>query len=148
MTGAMRPDAGRLRLDGVDVDFRNTADAVSRGVAVVAQELSLFPHLDILDNLFPMREPRRGPFISRRRMRERALPVLEELSVARPLHSLRPQPRAGDQASSTLLILRGRARSLQRNGLSRLHRTREAQRLATLAKLERGRCTLLVYGRH
>lgn len=87
MTGAVRPDAGQLRLNGVDVSFRNTADAVSHGVAVVAQELSLFPHLDILDNLFPMRELRRGPFISRRLMRERAIPVLEDLGVARPLHT-------------------------------------------------------------
>ena len=87
MTGAIRPDAGKLRLNDVDVAFKNTADAVSRGVAVVAQELSLFPHLDILDNLFPMREPRRGPFVSRRLMRERAMPVFEELGLARPLHT-------------------------------------------------------------
>ena len=60
MTGAIRPDAGTLRLGGQEVRFSNTADAVRHGVAVVAQELSLFPHLDILSNLFPMREPRRG----------------------------------------------------------------------------------------
>jgi ABC-type sugar transport system ATPase subunit len=69
------------------VSFRSTADAAARGVAVVAQELSLFPHLDILDNLFTMREPRVGPLIDRRTMRERAIPVLEQLGVARPLHT-------------------------------------------------------------
>ena len=87
MTGAVRPDRGALRLSGADVKFRNTADAASRGVAVVAQELSLFPHLDILDNVFTMREPRRGPLIDRRAMRERAIPVLEQLGLARPLHT-------------------------------------------------------------
>jgi len=85
MTGAVRPDSGTLRLAEREVSFRNTADAVSNGVAVVAQELSLFPHLDILDNLFPMREPRQGVFVSRGRMRELAIPVLEQLGLERPL---------------------------------------------------------------
>lgn len=85
MTGAIRPDTGKLHLNGEEASFRTTAQALTRGVAVVAQELSLFPHLDILDNLFPMREPRVGPIISRRAMRDLAVPVLEELGIARPL---------------------------------------------------------------
>jgi ABC-type sugar transport system ATPase subunit len=88
MTGAVRPDAGSLRLGGQEVRFRDTADAVRHGVAVVAQELSLFPHLDILSNLFPMREPRRGPIIDRRRMLEAARPVLESLGVTHPPSTL------------------------------------------------------------
>ncbi len=81
MTGAVRPDSGTVRLDGDEVSFKNTADAVSHGVAVVAQELSLFPHLDILANLFPMREPRRGPLVDRRRMLRSASPVLAQLGI-------------------------------------------------------------------
>jgi ABC-type sugar transport system ATPase subunit len=87
MTGAVRPDRGALRLAGADVTFRSAADAAARGIAVVAQELSLFPHLDILDNLFTMREPLKGPLIDRRGMRARAIPVLEQLGLARPLHT-------------------------------------------------------------
>jgi ABC-type sugar transport system ATPase subunit len=86
VTGSLRPNAGTLRLNGTEVTFKNAANAVSRGVAVVAQELGPFPHLDILDNLFPMREPRIGAVVWRRRMRELALPALRELGVARPLH--------------------------------------------------------------
>ena len=81
MTGATRPDSGILRLDGRDTKFESTADAVATGVAMVAQELSLFPHLSVLANLFPMREPRWGPFVDRRRMLERAKPILEQLGV-------------------------------------------------------------------
>jgi ABC-type sugar transport system ATPase subunit len=82
MTGAVVPDAGSLRLDGAEVQFANTADAVRHGVAVVSQELSLFPHLDVLSNLYPMREPMRGPLVDRRAMRERAQPILAELGLA------------------------------------------------------------------
>lgn len=87
MTGAVRPDEGTIHLSGEPVNFRNTAQAFANGVAVVAQELSLFPHLDILDNMFPLREPRRGPLISRAKMRDLAVPVLEELGVERNIYT-------------------------------------------------------------
>src|SRR4029077_16801707 len=56
--GAVRPDSGSVHLDGREVAFTTTAAAVAHGVAVVSQELNLFPDLDVLANLFPMREPR------------------------------------------------------------------------------------------
>jgi ABC-type sugar transport system ATPase subunit len=82
MTGALTPDSGTLRLGGSEVAFRSTADAARRGVAVVSQELSLFPDLDVLSNLFPMREIRRGPLVDRTRMLKVARPVLDELGLA------------------------------------------------------------------
>src|SRR3954452_11365964 len=92
VAGAVKPDEGTLRLDGREVAFDSTAEAVRNGVAVVSQELSLFPDLDVLSNLFPMREPRRGPFVRRSEMAARARPVLDELglrvSLREPLGSL------------------------------------------------------------
>jgi ABC-type sugar transport system ATPase subunit len=81
IAGAVRPDSGVLRLDGREVSFHNTAHAARHGVAVVSQELSLFPDLDILSNLFPMRELKRGPFVNRSAMAAKAIPVLEELGL-------------------------------------------------------------------
>ncbi len=81
IAGAVRPDTGVLRLDDTQVSFANTADAARHGVAVVSQELSLFPDLDVLANLFPMREVKRGPFVSRSAMAERAAPVMAELGL-------------------------------------------------------------------
>jgi ABC-type sugar transport system ATPase subunit len=85
IAGAIRLDEGSLLLDGAEVSFSSTADAARHGVAVVSQELSLFPHLDLLNNLFPMREPRRGPFIDRSAMVRRARPVLDSLGISAPL---------------------------------------------------------------
>ena len=65
IAGALRPDAGTVRLDGEEVHFASTADAGRHGVAVVSQELNVFPDLDVLANLFTLREPRRGPFVNR-----------------------------------------------------------------------------------
>jgi ABC-type sugar transport system ATPase subunit len=81
IAGAVKPDAGVLRLDGREVSFASTALAARSGVAVVSQELSLFPDLDLLSNLYPMRELRRGPFVDRTEMWRRAQPVLAELGL-------------------------------------------------------------------
>src|SRR3954465_5034265 len=74
IAGAVQPDAGPLPLDGKEGQFSGTGDAATHGVAVVSQELSLFPDLDVLSNLFPMREPRRGPFVRRSEMARRGAP--------------------------------------------------------------------------
>jgi ABC-type sugar transport system ATPase subunit len=50
-------------------------------VAVVSQELALFPDLDVLINLFSTGPLRRGPLLSRAAMAARAAPVLKELGL-------------------------------------------------------------------
>lgn len=81
MTGVVSPDSGTLRLEGNVVSFDSTADAAKSGVAVVSQELSLFPHLSVVANMFPMREPKVGLFISKRKMFAQALPIMRELGL-------------------------------------------------------------------
>jgi ABC-type sugar transport system ATPase subunit len=81
IAGAVRPDAGVLRLNDSEVSFANTADAARHGVAMVSQELNLFPDLDVLANLYPMREPLRGPLVDRATMAKQAAPVLADLGL-------------------------------------------------------------------
>jgi ABC-type sugar transport system ATPase subunit len=87
LAGAVRPDGGTIHLDGKPVRFTSTADAARHGVAVVSQELNLFPDLDVLANLFTKREPRRGPLLDRRAMAAAAGPVLADLGLAVPLRT-------------------------------------------------------------
>jgi ABC-type sugar transport system ATPase subunit len=81
LVGAVLPDEGLLHLDGREVRFTSTADAAVHGVAIVSQELNLFPDLDVLSNLFLMREARSGPFIQRKPMLAQAKAVLRELGL-------------------------------------------------------------------
>jgi ABC-type sugar transport system ATPase subunit len=76
LAGAERPTQGELYLDGRPVQFHDSGAAVDQGIAWVAQELTVFEQLDVLENLFLAREPCRGPVISRREMRARARPYL------------------------------------------------------------------------
>jgi ABC-type sugar transport system ATPase subunit len=93
LAGAESPTAGELHLDGNPVRFHDSGAAVDQGIAWVAQELTVFDQLDVLENLFLAREPCRGPVISRREMRTRARPYLAMVGLdeelAGPLGLLR-----------------------------------------------------------
>ena len=52
LMGIYRPDAGTIEIDGHAHDIRNPQQAQSLGLALVAQELSLAPHLSVLDNIW------------------------------------------------------------------------------------------------
>lgn len=49
--GVYPPDEGRYELDGEPVAFRSTLDAQRAGVCMIFQELDLFPHLSVAENL-------------------------------------------------------------------------------------------------
>ena len=82
LAGAVRPDRGVVEIDGTPVRFANTSDAREAGVAIVSQELTVFPELDVLSNLFARPPSRlRGLTTNRTEMRRRATPVLDELGL-------------------------------------------------------------------
>jgi ABC-type sugar transport system ATPase subunit len=81
LAGAEQPDTGELRVGGRPVTLANVEEAGRRGIAIVFQELSLFPDLDVLANLFGTRQPTRYGFVSRAAMRRRAAPVLERIGL-------------------------------------------------------------------
>jgi len=94
LVGAERPTAGRLELDGRPVQYRNVLEASTQGISIVSQELNLFPDLDVLQNLFLLREPRYGGvLLNRREMRRRAESVVErvglEADLSAPVGALR-----------------------------------------------------------
>ena len=52
VSGAERPDGGRIGFEGEPAAFASPADARERGIAVIHQELSLVPQLSVRENLF------------------------------------------------------------------------------------------------
>ncbi len=51
LTGAVQPDSGTLSIDGVPVSEHGPLAARDRGIAVVYQQPTLFPHLTVSENL-------------------------------------------------------------------------------------------------
>jgi len=58
LSGALRPDAGKIWLDGKEVDFSSPLEARRAGIETVYQNLALSPALSIADNMFMGREMR------------------------------------------------------------------------------------------
>ncbi|HWE97033.1 MAG TPA: sugar ABC transporter ATP-binding protein [Tepidisphaeraceae bacterium] len=72
LSGAHAADEGSMALDGETYAPRSPLDARRRGVAMIYQELSLAPHLSVMENILLGTEPTRGPLIDWKRMREKA----------------------------------------------------------------------------
>ena len=60
LSGAHRADAGRLLVDGEEVQFRSPRDAREKGIATVYQDLAMVPLMSIWRNFFLGAEPRKG----------------------------------------------------------------------------------------
>jgi fructose transport system ATP-binding protein len=91
LSGALRPDAGEIRIDGSPVVFRSPIDARSHGIETLYQDLAVAPALDIATNLFLGRELRRAGFLGRilrmtdaGKMRSEAKRHLEALGIDVP----------------------------------------------------------------
>ncbi|UYN84728.1 MAG: sugar ABC transporter ATP-binding protein [Microcella sp.] len=81
ITGAIRLDAGTVRLGGEVVTFATPADAQRAGIRTVYQEIDLLPNLSVAENIMLGREPRRRGVIDWAAMRESARTVLAELGL-------------------------------------------------------------------
>jgi ribose transport system ATP-binding protein len=85
LAGATAPDAGTMTLDGAPYAPANPRDARKAGVAMIYQELSLAPHLNVMDNIALGVEPRRSGalgalgFLQRDRVEHTARAALDQL---------------------------------------------------------------------
>jgi simple sugar transport system ATP-binding protein len=85
LSGVERPDAGVLRLNGMEVGLQSPRDALDRGIATVFQDLAVVPIMPVVRNFFLGREPTRGwgPFkrIDMRSAKEVALRELHAIGI-------------------------------------------------------------------
>ncbi len=79
VSGNLPADAGEMRLDGRPYRPRSPADARAAGVAIVHQELSLFPHLTVAENILLPIERRRWGVLDAPANRARARELLASL---------------------------------------------------------------------
>jgi len=61
--GLLRPDSGRVIIDGKTVRFAGPGDAISRGIGMVHQHFMLIPPLTVAENVVLGREPSRKGFV-------------------------------------------------------------------------------------
>ena len=65
LCGAVKPDNGKILLDGKNVSFTSPIEARTLGIETVYQNLALSPALSITDNMFLGREIRQKGFLGK-----------------------------------------------------------------------------------
>ena len=94
LAGAIQPDHGSMAIDGQPYAPHNPAAARRAGVAMIHQELSLAPHLTVMENILLGVEPARYGFLRRGEMAAIATGALRELGHG----DLRPDTVVGTLA--------------------------------------------------
>jgi len=80
IAGVHAPDQGEITIAGAPAKFVNPGQAVKAGIAIVYQELLLFPELTVAENIFLNHAPRQGwGGLDWTEMREKSRVLLDEL---------------------------------------------------------------------
>ncbi|KJZ56170.1 MULTISPECIES: L-arabinose ABC transporter ATP-binding protein AraG [Pseudomonas] len=78
--GAYIPSSGTLQIGEQTMAFKNAADSIASGVAVIHQELHLVPEMTVAENLFLGHLPSRFGVVNRSLLRKQALACLKGLA--------------------------------------------------------------------
>lgn len=92
IAGIEQPSSGKLYIGDKEVCFKDTIDARKHGIGIIHQELSLFPNLNIYQNIFMAREKTKGKFnLDNKKHIELTKKILDKLE-----HPLNPETLVGD----------------------------------------------------
>ena len=79
--GIYRRDEGSIRLEGKEIEFKSSKEALEHGVAMVHQELNQALKRNVMDNLWLGRYPKSGIAVSERKMLRDTKKVFEDLEI-------------------------------------------------------------------
>jgi simple sugar transport system ATP-binding protein len=81
LTGAYQRDSGDVLVAGEKTHFRSPHESREVGIEMIYQDFALCGNMDVGQNIFLGRWPRRGLFVDRKRMYREAGDVLQRLKV-------------------------------------------------------------------
>lgn len=114
--GFLRPDTGRIFLDGREVQFHSVRDARRQGIDTVYQDLALVPQLPIYHNLFLNRELTFGSglrLLSNRKMRRLAAEYLADIKVGIPNIDAEVEQLSGGQRQAIAVARATRSKEVK-----------------------------------
>lgn len=79
--GVYNKDEGHIYLEGKEINFKNSKEALENGVAMVHQELNQALKRNVMDNLWLGRYPMNGPLVSEKKMYRDTMEVFEKLKI-------------------------------------------------------------------
>ena len=85
LSGVYTPDAGTIELNGEQISISSPRDALSKGIAIIHQELNTVPDMTVAENLSLGSEPARGGILNRRELRRSAQEKLDRIGADVPV---------------------------------------------------------------
>lgn len=81
LSGVLSKDKGEILIDGKEVDISDTNVAKKYGISFIHQELSDWPELTVMDNIFMNNEIKNGIFLDKAKMRKKCIELLERFDL-------------------------------------------------------------------
>ena len=81
LSGVLSKDKGEILIDGKEVDISDTNVAKKYGISFIHQELSDWPELTVMDNIFMNNEIKNGIFLDKAEMRKKCIELLERFDL-------------------------------------------------------------------
>lgn len=98
LSGVYSDYEGQMLLNNTLVHFHSPADARAKGIGMIHQELSIFPHLTVAENIFSGTQPlTKAGTIDWKGMRQQAAEYLKELGLSIDVNSLMGDLSVGAQ---------------------------------------------------
>jgi erythritol transport system ATP-binding protein len=98
IAGIEQPSSGKLFMGEEEVYFKNTTEARKHGIGIIHQELSLFPNLNVYQNIFMAKERTKGRFtLDNKAHEELTNKVLKKLEYPLDANTLIGDLRVGQQ---------------------------------------------------
>ena len=79
--GMYAKDSGHIYLEGKEINFKNSKEALENGVAMVHQELNQALKRNVMDNLWLGRYPKKGIMVDEKKMLEDTNKVFADLGI-------------------------------------------------------------------
>jgi ribose transport system ATP-binding protein len=150
IAGAVRPDAGAMRLDGRPYAPDSPLTARRSGIALIHQELSLCAHLSVAENIVLGAEPTRRGVVDRAAARARAAALLAEFGHPEidPDRRVGTLPLAAQQVVEICRALDAEARVLLMDEPTSSFQRSDTERLFALVRRLTSRGVAVVYISH
>jgi ribose transport system ATP-binding protein len=93
--GIVKRDSGKIFYKGKQVEFESPLDSIKAGIAIIHQELSMLPALNVMENIFMGRMDSKFGWVLWNKLKEKALRVLNQVGL-----KLNPYQLVGDLSIS------------------------------------------------
>lgn len=98
IAGIEQPSSGKIFMGDNEVSFKDPSDARKYGIGIIHQELSLFPNLNVFQNIFMAKEKTKGKFgLDNQAHMEAANKILDKLEHPIDVNTLIGDLRVGQQ---------------------------------------------------